>query len=209
VEVVAVYDILRRNLGYKVISIVVAFLLWLWVTYSGSVNAVHGEQDINIPLVIRNLPGNMIVMTKLPTVRVRIKSTNPSITVSELYAYVDLSNAQPGEQSYPISMEPILGVEVLEMSPQSVVLNIDTVEEKMVAVELSLQGKPAEGYVTGTPILTPSTVNVRGPSSILATLDKGIVELNIDGAKETVAVTKPVLFRDNAGQPIYGPDPTM
>lgn len=205
------HEVWKRNLGYKIVSLLLAILFWLWVTnaYSTSTQTLNGDQSFDVELRAKNLPANSMVMTKLPLVRVRLKGTNTTVNVQELYTYVDLAGATPGENQYPIHMDPIPGIEIMEVNPQTVSISIDTVQEKMLPVQPKISGNPAEGLKVGEPIIKPSVVNVRGPGSVLAGLDKVVVELNVEEATDSVTKSLPILFRDKEGQGIFGPDPSI
>lgn len=205
------HEVFKRNLGYKIVSLLLAILFWLWVTNTstGSNVSLDGDQPLTVPLITKNLPANSVVMTKLPPVRVRLQGTNPSVNVKDLVAYVDLSGTTPGEHNYPIKMDAIPGIQIMELNPQSVTLNIDTVQEKMLPVQANVSGTPAEGKEAGNLIIKPSIVNVRGPGSILVTLDKVIVNVNIAGASDSFTKSLPVLFRDKKGEIIFNPDPSI
>jgi YbbR domain-containing protein len=202
-------ELLKRNLGYKIISLILAILFWLWVTNQGSSKTLELDQTLTIPLVTKNLPVNSIIMTKLPSVRVRLQGVNPSVNVKDLYAYVDLTGGSPGDKDYEIKMDPIPNIKVLELTPSRINLQLDTVQEKMLPIKLNLLGSPAEGKEVGDAVLKPNVVNVRGPGKLLESVDKVLVDVNVTGATDTIQVSRPVLFRDQAGQPIYGPDPSV
>lgn len=203
------HEIIKRNLGYKVISLLLAIMLWLVVSIQGTGQGVSDAQTLTISLLAKNLPANLVLLSKLPPVRVSMKGNNPSFNVNELYAYVDLSGGTPGEHSYPVKIDPPAGINILDMQPNIISLQTDTVQEKMLPVQVSLTGNPAEGFTVGTPVLKPSAVNVRGPGAILANMDKVVVEVGVTGANDTFQVTRPVLFRDKSGKPIFGPDPDV
>lgn len=203
------HEMLKRNLGYKVVSLVLAVLFWLWVTSQGTSQTLDRDQTLTIPLVTKNLPANSIIMTKLPSVRVSLQGVNPSVNVKDLYAYVDLTGSKPGEQDYEVKMDSIPNIKILELTPNRVNLQLDTVQEKMLPVQLNLTGVPAEGKEVGEAVLKPNVVNVRGPGTLLASVDKVLIEASVTGATETVQVSRPVLFRDKAGQAIFGPDPSV
>lgn len=203
------HEMFKRNLGYKIISLILAILFWLWVTNQGASKTLERDQTLTIPLVTKNLPVNSIVMTKLPSVRVRLQGVNPSVNVKDLYAYVDLSGSNPGKQDFEIKMDSIPNIKVLELTPSRVNLELDTVQEKMLPVQLNLTGAPAEGKEIGDAIIKPNVVNVRGPGTLLASVDKVLVDVSVAGATDTIQVSRPVLFRDKAGQAIFGPDPSI
>ncbi|GAB6152808.1 CdaR family protein [Desulfosporosinus burensis] len=200
-------DMFRRNLGVKILSLLFAILFWLFVLNDETPDKLLPEQTSAIPLVASGLDQNMVVMTQFPVVRVRIQGSNPSANIKDIYAQIDLSNAVPGESTYVIKVNTPPGMNVVDLQPASLKLTLDRVQEKTVPVEAIVSGNPANDYEVGSPIVKPSAVNVRGPSSILGTLDRVTVEISVSGASETVQIAKPVSFRDKGGKPIFGPNP--
>lgn len=202
------HDVFKRHLGYKVLSFILALLFWLYVTNQGTSPSVSGDQSLTVPLLTKGQPQDIIVVSKLPSVRIQVEGA-PSVNTKDLFAYIDLSDATPGEHQYQIQIEAPEGVKIQEIQPQQVTVQLDTVQEKVLPVQVKYTGTPAPGYEVGTAIVKPSAVNVRGPSSILSVLDKAIVEVSVEGADETFQVSYPVLFRDKSDKPIYGPDPSV
>jgi len=198
----------RRNLGVKVASFLFAILFWLFVMNQGTADKLIPEQTLTIPLVATGLPQNMVVMTQLPAVRVRLQGINPSANNKDLYAQVDLSGGTPGERSYKINVNTPVGTKKVDVQPADIKLTLDTVQEKTVPVEAIVSGAASDGYQLGTTLVRPSAVNVRGPSSILSTLTKVVVEISAAGANETIQMARPVSFRDKDGKPIFGPNLT-
>jgi YbbR domain-containing protein len=202
-------NIFRRNLGVKVASLLFAILLWLFVMNQGTPDKLIPEQTLTIPLVASGLPQNMVVMTQLPLVRVRLQGINPSANIKDIYAQIDLSAGTPGERSYDIKVNAPVGTNVVDIQPANIKLTLEIVQEKTVPVEVLVTGVPADGYQWGTTFVKPSAVNVRGPSSILSTLTNVTVEIGATGANETIQISRPVSFRDKEGKLIYGPNPSV
>lgn len=200
--------IFRRNLGIKLISFLFAILFWLFVMNQGTHDKLIPEQTLTIPLVASGLPENMVVMTQLPLVRVRLQGINPSANIKDIYAQIDLSGGTPGERSYKVNVISVVGTNVVDVQPANIKLILDNVQEKTVPVEAIVSGVPAEGYQLGSTFVKPSAVNARGPSSILSTLNKVTVEISATGADETIQISRPVSFRDKEGNPIFGPNPS-
>jgi YbbR domain-containing protein len=148
-------------------------------------------------------------MSKMPSVKVRLQG-NSDLNIKGLSAYVDLSGAGAGEHTFPVEMEVVSNnIKIAEIQPASISLTIDLIQEKVLPVAVNISGSPQTGFVAGSPVVKPASVNVRGPSSLLSILEKVTVEPNITGMAATLQTTCPVLFRDQNGQPLYGPDPTV
>ncbi|HZK53607.1 MAG TPA: CdaR family protein [Desulfosporosinus sp.] len=201
--------IIRRNLGVKVISFLFAILFWLFVMNQGTTSTLIPEQTLTIPLVANGLPQNMVLMTQLPLVRVRLQGINPSANIKDIYAQIDLTDGAAGERNYGIHVNNPVGTKVVDTQPTNIQLKLDTVDEKTVPVEAVISGAPADGYQLGTTFVKPSAVNVRGPSSILRVLTKVTVDVTAEGVSETIETSRPVSFRDKDGKPIFDPNPSM
>lgn len=201
--------ILRRNLGVKLLSFIFAIFFWLFVMNQGTSDKLIPDQTLTVPLVVSNLPSNMVVMSQLPLVSVRFQGINPSANIKDIYAQIDLTGGTAGERSYTIKVNAPTGTNVVDVQPASIKLLLDSVQEKTVPVQVTMSGNPADGFQVGTPIVRPSAVNVRGPSSIVSNLDKVTAEVSLAGANDTVQVSRPISFRDKAGKPIFGPNPSV
>jgi len=195
----------RRNWGYKLISVCLAILLWLFV--SNQVRSENAQQVI--PLQERGVPANLIVTSRvLNTVTVRLQSLGNISAAKDLVAYVELSGAVKGEKSYPLTVAVPNGVRVVSIEPATVSVTLDELKEKTVPVTLEPVGKVAEGFEAGKAVFQPSAVTVRGPEQRLNQIDKGFVEVNLANASDTIQSSAAVRFKDAGGNPIAGPDPT-
>jgi Uncharacterized protein conserved in bacteria len=199
--------IFKRNLGYKIVSVFFALLFWIWVSYQGINGSSSIDQLFTVPLVTKGLPSNLIVMSKLPSIKVHLQG-NSALNVKDLSAYVDLSNGTVGEHTYQVDMDILTtGIKVSEIQPAYVLIKLDVIQEKVLPVAVNISGSPEAGFVAGDPIVKPSAVNVRGPATLLGVLEKVTVELSVAGATDSLQINRPVLFRDKDGKPVYGPDP--
>ena len=202
-------QMLQRNLGYKIVSVLFALLFWLWVSNQSVTEQVSVDQTLTVPLVTKGLPSNLIVMSKLPLVKVRLQGYS-GFNVKDLSAYVDLSGGTAGEHNYPVVLDTLpTGIKVLEVQPANFTLNLDIIQEKVLPVEVNISGSPGSGFVAGNPVIKPSAVNVRGSAALLNMLEKVTIDLSVSGATDTLQITRPVSFRDKFGKPVFGPDPTV
>jgi YbbR domain-containing protein len=202
-------DMLKRNLGYKVVSLVLAITLWIWIVNQNETTGIIGKQTLSVPLVTYNQPANLAIVSNIPLISVKLDNSNQAINVKDLFAYVDLRDAQAGEHSYQVQMKGPEGVKIEDYSPTNVIIRLDTVKDKIVPVNVTLEGKPAEGFVAKQPLVTPPVVNIRGPASILEKMDSVSVKVTVTGMKESMRVAGPVIFQDIKGEGIFAADPNL
>lgn len=204
-------DVFKRNLGYKLVSLALAIIFWIWITSLTEPASLWGKQTLDVPLVINNQPSNLVVISNnIPTISVRVDNNNDQgINVKSLFAYVDLKDAVAGEHSYEVFMDVPEGLSIENISPSTVVLKLDTVKDKIVPVRVDIKGTPPAGFVVGNPVITPPVVNVRGPTSILQNLEEVSIEVDVTGARETMRVARPVTFKDMNGRGIFATNPNL
>lgn len=203
------HDIFRRNLGYKIVSLVLAISFWLWITNQQEPTGLFGERSFDVQLVLNNQPPNLVVVSNLPTISVRLDNDNQGINVKELYAYVDLKDAMAGEHSFEVFMDVPEGIEIKAISPKNIVLRLDTVKDKIVPVMVNVTGTPGDGFVAGQPIIMPPVVNVRGPTAILEKLENVVVKADITGKVESMRIARAVTYEDTEGKGIFTSDPNQ
>ena len=111
-----------RHVGLKVISVVLAALLWLLVSGEQTV-----ERALRIPLEFTNLPPQLELVGSPPAVvdvRVRGSSgTLSRVAAGELSAVLDVRTARIGDRLFHLTAEDVrspFGVEVVQVTPASV-----------------------------------------------------------------------------------------
>jgi len=194
---------LRRHLGLKFVSVVLAALLWV---------AVAGEQTVEralrIPLEFSNLPAQLEVLGDPPAVvDVRVRGSSGSlnrIAAGELTAILDLRSARPGRRLFHLGGNDVrrpFGVDVVQVNPSTVVMTFEPSAAKIVPVVPNVEGDPAEGFLIGTITADPATVEVLGPVSVLARLTEAITEpVTVTGASAPVAETVTIGVADPAAR---------
>jgi YbbR domain-containing protein len=183
------YQGFRHHLGLKLISIVLAALLWLLVSGEQIV-----ERALRIPLEFTNLPSQLEMVGDPPNVvDVRVRGSSGALSrvaAGELVAVMDLRSARPGHRLFHLTGTDVrtpFGIEVVQVNPASVAMTFEPSATRVVPVVPSVEGEPASGYVVGTVTAEPSTVEVTGPVSALRQLKEAITEsVSIAGASAPV-----------------------
>jgi YbbR domain-containing protein len=191
-----------RHIGLKVVSVVLAALLWLLVSGEQTV-----ERALRIPLEFTNLPSQLELVGQPPAVvdvRVRGSSgTLSRVAAGELAAVLDVRTARSGDRLFHLTAEDVrapFGVDVVQVTPASVSLTFEESVSKTVAVTARIDGEPAPGYAVGGVTVEPSTVAIVGPAGALSGLTEAITEpVSIAGASRavtdsvTIGVADPVV----------------
>lgn len=202
-------EILRNNLGYKLLSLALAFLLWIYVQ-----NAENPLMSKTFPLTPRvmNVPGHLRQPTNLPKINVTVrdrKDVVSRIRDEEIIAFVSLRGATEGEHRFPVqkrfsdrlAMTDTPHVDKIE--PKEILVNLETIEAT--TKNVLLHAEPPLGSRWLDTVIDPDKVMLTGPRSLL----KGIrVLARIDKKNATLPSGEEyresvrVVLEDAQGQPV-------
>jgi YbbR domain-containing protein len=178
-----------RHLGLKIVSVVLAALLWALVSGEQTV-----ERALRIPLEFTNLPPQLDLVGEPPTVvDVRLRGSSGTMSrlaAGELAAVLDVRTARAGRRLFNLTTEDVrapFGVEVVQVAPASVPLTFEESLVKTVTVSPRIEGEPAPGYLVSGVTVEPATVAVVGPVTAMANMSEAITEsVNVSGAMATL-----------------------
>jgi YbbR domain-containing protein len=178
-----------QNLALKVVSVVLAALLWLIVSGEQTV-----ERVLRIPLEYTNIPEQLELIGEAPTVvDVRVRGSSGTLgrlSAGELAAVLDVRTPRPGQRLYHLTGSEVrapFGVEVVQVTPSSIGLLFEQSSTKTVPVLPVLEGQPAEGYIVDKVTADPAKVEIVGPASALKELTGAVTEaVSVEGATRTV-----------------------
>ncbi len=155
------------NTGAKVVSVIVAVVLWVVVLGSRAV-----EVTKEIPITITT-PNDLVVSNDVPE-KVIFRLSGPKAFLRAILdrpedpIRVNLSGAKAGLVTYRFFADNIrlpIGVRVLQVNPSSMIVKLEPQKTKEVPVRLETRGSLPEGYVLKKAEITPKTIRIRGPES--------------------------------------------
>ncbi len=175
--------------GLKLIALVITLALWFGVTGLSTPTT----KRFHIPLNLSISSNAQIVNSPLQEIEIEVsgdKRKVEQINRTELEASVDLTDLQPGNSVILLSPESVgvplpQGVKLVEVAPSRIAINLEAVDEKDLEVETVTVGQPAVGYEVYTSTVLPPSVRVRGPASIVRTLEYVQTDkIDLTGKKE-------------------------
>ena len=201
---------LKSNLGLKLLSVFLAFFLWLLVVNVSNPQQT-ASQTVQLDIINEDaLTGAgltyEIVGRSNVTIRYKVHMTNRSlISASDFRAYIDLSDCNV-LGTVPVKVEVLNHsnlVEDVEVDPMVVHVETEPLQEKEFTVRAIFNGEVAEGYDINSYEVNPETVTVRGPESLVGQITSVGIEINdIEGATEDVVGTAVPQFYDANGNPL-------
>jgi len=181
------------------LSVLAAFMLWY--VLSAQRTREISVRGVRAQLTLVNIPSNLMLVSGVPdTVSVQLRGplSRALDPRAPLEVLLDLSNARPGTNSYPINASDIPlppEVEVVSVEPAAISLELERRQTLSVALRPVVEGTPATGFVVASVRVMPEQVAIQGPESRLDGVD--FVEttpISVEGATGPIEATvQPVL----------------
>lgn len=200
---------LTNNLGLKLISVFLAFFVWLAV-----VNIANPETDGSreVPLEIVN--GGVLtsngktyeiigdVDTITVSYKIRVQDSG-GVSSSDFRAYVDLAEMYEPTGAVPVKIE-VNNSRIISAAARPAVVRVDTEDLQRKQFELTayLEGHAESGYREGSVTISPSRIYVSGPVSLVGQISTVGISINVEGANSDMSGTLPIKCYDSNGNEI-------
>lgn len=197
---------LINNLGLKILSVFLAFFVWLVVV---NVSNPWTRGTVEVPLDIENkqvlLAANRtyeIEGKETVTVTYQVQTRDAyKIKNSDFRAYIDLADLYDVTGSVQVNIEILNNKELLrEVAPRQGVVRVKTEELQRKPFELAIDvqgvGEEADGYALNGVGVDPDYVYVEGPISQVGQISKVGIEVNVEGRSEDYTEVAELIFYD-------------
>lgn len=158
---------ISANLGTKLVSVVIAVVLWVIVLGSRNVEATK-----EVPLEVIT-PADIVPANDIPE-KIAFRLSGPKAFLRAILdrredpIRVNLSGAKPGLITYRFFSDNIrvpIGVKVLSINPTAILIKLEYLKRRDVPVKPVLQGAPPEGYRIVSTTVKPEFVRIKGAES--------------------------------------------
>lgn len=196
------------NWRLKIFSVFLAVLSWIVI-----INISDPIKPKKITLDVEILNGDQLEENGLTyeikgstvievTVRARATVHN-SITSSDFKATADLRELWVNG-TIPIQIKIINNNGIIEdvvSSKTTLQVATEEIQTKEFHLAAAVTGKPAEGYVVGGKNVTPGSIHIKGPVSLIGRINSVGIEVGVDGVTEDCkGNAKPILYDANGNQ---------
>ena len=180
----------RENSGLAVLSVVLAFGLWVFVT-----RAENPEQTktlpIDIPVQAVNVPSDIAVPRELKPVRVRVRveeNVIDSLTKDDFQASVDLDALTVGAYERPVEVRELTtrgNLRIVEVLPPTIDVRLEQLLSKTVPVKLEMRGTPPADFSVGATEADSDTAVVSGPQDSVGAVTVAVALVDVEARTET------------------------
>ena len=178
------------NLSLKIISVVIAFLIWLLV--SNTNNPVQTKTFSNVPITIVNQSsvadvGKVVEPEGNGMVTLRVKERQrvlDQLTRSDFYVEADMENIN-AMNSVPLSVtcsNSSVSWDEIDILPSSMKVDLEDKVEQAFVASVSVSGTAANGFaVGGTEIVQGKNIYIAGPESVMKIINQVVAPVNVGG----------------------------
>lgn len=184
-----IWSYITSNVGLKVISVMIAILLWGVVLGSRSVKVTK-----EIPIEVIPHP-DLIVANDIPE-KISFELSGPKAFLRTILdrpenpIRIDLVGRKPGNVTYRFFSDNIrlpIGVRVLSITPASIQIRLEAMKRKEVPVRVEFRGVAQEGYKIVKTTVVPERVRIKGADSRLDGVNEIMTTpIDVSGIHQTV-----------------------
>ena len=188
--------LLKSDSFLMVLSVFIAILLWIYLVYDQ--NPMHEKWLSSVPVKYTNQSvdfenGKLVVLEgALDKVEVKIRGRRSAVSGVDISSVVCSANMgeikDSGSYTLPVTFtSSVYGIELVQKKPNSVTVVVDRVITEEVKIEVSKSGEVAQGYISGEIECNPMTVKLTGPSTLVRSVGKAIVNVDLASADKDIA----------------------
>lgn len=208
---------MKSKIGSILLSVAVAFGLWLYVITS--VSPGSSDTYYNIPVVmdgetVLNERGMMITHVSSETVNMRLsgnRSDLSRVNSGNITLKADLSKIyEPGNLiplNYTVTFPgdvPSNAFVIEAKYPGSIQISVAWRVTKEVPVQVKWIGSAAEGFISDREnrVLDYAAVTVSGPDYVVNNIETAVIEVDLNGQQESISQSYHYTLCDAEGEPV-------
>ena len=205
---------LQENLGLKILALIISFILWIVVVNITDPVGTITYKDVQVKFVNNNISSSgktLEIMNKSDIVEtVTIKA--PRTVIRELgnssdniEAIADFNRMSSDETHIPIEFSVSKysdKVENIKASHTTLDVKVENRRYIQKPIIASVSGEVSEGYVVGDISTAQNQVKISGPESVIDTIDKACVDVQVTGFTDNISTLSEVVLYDADGNEV-------
>ena len=200
---------LSNNLGLKIIAVLFAiFLWWTVVNIDDPIQTKKYVVDVTVtnPQIIEVEGKSFQVDENSKQVTVTVEARRKvieEIKVTNIIATADMRERQDSSVPVRVSITGFEGAYVSAKAyPQNIQVNVEKTQEKEFPITAVVRGKVRDGYVVAETTVSPQTVEISGPESIVKKISKVVAQVDVSGLAASRDITTTLIYYDAADNEI-------
>lgn len=188
-------EALFRNIGLKIVALIIAFFIWVGVTNTS--NPVKTQVFTNIPITIVNQDavadiGKVVEQQGDGTVTLRVTDRRSvlsrlSKSGSDFYVEADMKNLND-MNTVPLTVtcsNPSVTWDKIQVSPSSLAVTLEDKVQQTYVTSISVNGSPASGYEVGSATVSiGKNIVLAGPASLMRRINQVVAPVDAAGMSQ-------------------------
>ncbi len=214
-----------KNIGWKLVSLCVATLLWIVVI--NTENPVLPKEIRGIKLQIRGLEAleakgfvlqneqelrEMAVQVVVKGPRLEMQKmqddTSKLEVMIDITPYVESLTDEDSGKIQPIELvatSHLATIQIQGVTPQIVGVVLEQEEKVTQPIQANITSQTNSEYTTLKPVLNPGAVEITGPETLVKSVYRAVVDVNVDYfSEDAISYTVPIRLLDKEGNEITG-----
>lgn len=201
-------DILAKDFGLKVLSVVLATVLWLLVvnlddpTQSRNFTAtvtIQNEEVLTDEGKYYELPNGNTVTFRVTARRSIIED----LSGNDFTVTADMNDLED-DARIPVSIDVNRHANQVSLSAKThyISVTVGTKSQNTFTVKPKISGSPADGFAIGNVYVSPSTISVDGPAEEVARINSVVVTYDVSGLSSDTSEMVTPIFYDEDGEEV-------
>ena len=199
-----------RNLRTFLLALALGVSVWVSAVSAADPDEVRAFPH-PIPLEVFGQDPSLVLISEIPsTVEVTLRAPHSVWNVltareGSVRATLDLSGLSAGTHVRPVQvMVSERPYQIVLVNPANISLDLESLASQTFPLVLSLSGQPAAGYQAGDATMAVTEVTISGPESLVRQVTRARVLTNLDGIRESIDESLPILVVDAKNEPLKG-----
>lgn len=197
------------HFGLKIVSLVIAIVIWIVVANVDDYKTTKQISGIEIEFINGNAITTKNKVYEVP------EGTAVDVVVKgrrKLVEHLDSDDFKAVADLSKMSVTNAVAVEVSAISTSvnreltisnntnSVVIAVEDKIERQLPIVVRASSDVAEGYAISNKTATPNLITVKGAESVINTIEEVVVDVDVTGKSKDVTMQAPPIFLDKSGQ---------
>ena len=191
---------LESNLFYGILAVIISITLYFYV--ASSENPIEEKSFPNVNISVTGLAENYLLESEPGRAVIMVsgnRSTLNATLTRDVRAYVDLRNAKPGTERYPVQYSIHDRLTLVYIRPEYIELTIDSAGSKELAVNCQTVNAVLDGYEAADPEINPASITITGPQRFLDQIAQARVKVDLHDRTSPYAANQQVTLLDAEG----------
>ena len=192
-----IINIFRRNFLKKLIALIVAFFMWVYVMEVQD-PAINGSY--NVPLTISNVPYELIPICNEKNIKIEARAPRSyfvKYNSNAFRVYANLEGLDEGDHQITPQIIMPQGFELVEMFPKTLNVKLDPLIEQQMFIELRTSGSVSQDSVLKEIKKSMEAVTVVGSKSFVEQVEKVFGNVNFSNNTASFEVQIPMRAVDD------------